>query len=257
MVRVHPTAVVDPAAKLAEDVEIGPYAVVGGEVELAAGALIGPHVVITGRTRIGPRTRIFPFCVIGEEPQIAGGAPATRLSIGADNVIREHSSIHVGSLVGEAGTRVGDGNFVLHGSHISHDCRIGSGCVLASQASLAGHVVVEDFAALGAQVGVHQFCRIGESSFVAAATKLPKDVPPFARVTGHRRPRFAGVNSAGLRRRGFSEAVTAGLRHAFHLLCHSRLRLEPALQRVRHECEGAEVLRLLRFFEGSRRGVIR
>ncbi len=255
MARVHPTAVVDPAAKLADAAEIGPYAVVGGEVELADEVVIGPHVVLTGRTRVGPRTRILPFCVIGEAPQIAGGGPGTTLSIGADNLIREHTSIHVGS--GEAGTEIGDGNLVMNASHVAHDCRIGSACVLAAQASLAGHVVVEDFAALGAQVGVHQFCRIGESSFVAAATKLPKDVPPFARVMGHRRPRFAGVNSTGLRRRGLPETALAGLRRAFHLLCHSHLRLETALERVRAECAGPEVRRLLHFFEGSRRGVIR
>ncbi len=257
MALVHPTAVVDPGAKLADDVAIGPYAVVGGDVELASGAIVGPHVVLTGRTRIGPRTRIFPFCVIGEAPQIVGGGRGTTLSIGADNVIREHSSIHVGSVEGGEGTRVGDRNHVLHGSHVAHDCRIGSDCLLGSQASLSGHVVVEDFAALGAQVGVHLLCRIGESSFVAAATKLPKDVPPFSRVMGHRRPRCAGVNARGLRGRGLPEPAVSGLRHAFHLLCRSGLRLESALERVRDECPGPEPGRLVRFFGASRRGVIR
>jgi UDP-N-acetylglucosamine acyltransferase len=256
--RVHPTAVVDPAAKLADDAEVGPYSVVGGEVELGRGVVVGPHVVLTGRTRVGARTRISPFCVIGAAPQILGAVAGTTLRIGADNVIREYASLHCGSVEGGAGTRVGDGNLLLHGTHVAHDCRVGSACVLGSQASLAGHVAVEDHAVLGAQVGVHQFCRIGESAFVAAVTKLPKDAPPFARVMGHRRPRFAGLNTVGLERRGFGDAVIATLRHAYHVLSHSRLLLAPALDRVRAEWGGcAEVARLLAFFEGSQRGVIR
>jgi UDP-N-acetylglucosamine acyltransferase len=253
--RIHPTAVVDPGAKLADDAEVGPYCVVGGEVELGAGAAVGPHVVIVGRTSIGPRTRIFPFCVIGEAPQVQGADGGTRLAIGADNVIREFCSIHAGSAA--PGTRIGDGNFLLHNVHVAHDCEIGNHCILASLSALAGHVVVEEHAVIGAMVGVHQFCRIGEHSFTGAATRLSKDVLPFSRVAGQR-ARFLGVNGVGLRRRGFAAEKVAELKRVFHVLFQSKLRLAPALARIEREHAGSpEVERLLRFVASSRRGITR
>ena len=255
MPRIHPTAVVDPGAKLADDAELGPYCVVGGEVELGAGVVAGPHVVIVGRTTIGPRTRIFPFSVIGEAPQVLGAVEPTRLAIGADNVIREFASIHAGSA--SDATRIGDGNFLLSNVHVAHDCQIGDHCVLASLVALAGHVVVEDHAVLGAKVGVHQFCRIGAHSFTGAATRLSKDVLPFSRVAGQR-ARFIGVNGVGLRRRGFPAEKVAELKRAFHVLFHSKLRFAPALERLAREQAGSpEVASLLRFVAGSRRGITR
>jgi UDP-N-acetylglucosamine acyltransferase len=253
--RVHPTAVVDPAAKLADDAEVGPYAVVGDGVELGARVAVGAHAVIAGRTRVGPRTRIHPFCAIGGAPQILGEPAGTGLSIGADNLIREYVSIHAGSLA--EGTRIGDGNTLLHGAHVAHDCRVGSHCLLGGQTVLAGHVVLEDCVALGGQVAVQPHCRIGELAWVASTTKLRLDVPPFAKVAGLR-PAFAGVNAVGLRRRGFSEATIAALRHAFHVLFRSRLRRGPALERARSEAGGCpEVERLCRFVEAAARGVTR
>ncbi len=256
MARIHPTAVVDPGAKLADDVELGPYCVVGGEVELDRGVCVGPHAVIVGRTSIGPRTRIFPFTVIGEAPQVLETEGGSGLAIGADNVIREFCSIHGGSEAGGA-TRIGDGNFLLNNVHVAHDCRIGDGCVLASLTALAGHVVVEDHAVIGAMVGVHQFCRIGEQSFTGAATRLSKDVLPFSRVAGQR-ARWIGINAVGLRRRGFAPERIADLRRAFRVLFQSKLRLATALERVRREHAGSpEVERLLRFIATSRRGITR
>jgi UDP-N-acetylglucosamine acyltransferase len=255
--RIHPTAVVDPGAKLADDAEIGPYCVVGGDVELAEGVVVGPHAVVVGRTAVGPRTRIFPFCVIGEAPQVQGADRATRLAIGADNTIREFASIHVGSVGGPGQTRIGDGNFLLHDVHVAHDCQIGNRCILASRTALAGHVVVEDCAVLGALVAVHQFCRIGEHSFTGAGTRLSKDVLPFSRAAGLR-ARFVGANAVGLRRRGFSPERIAELKHVFHLLFHSKLRLAVALERVEREHAGSpEVERLLRFARSSPRGITR
>jgi len=255
--RVHPTAVVDPGAKLADDVSLGPYTVVGEGVELAAGVEVGSHVILVGRTTVGPRTRIFPFSVIGEAPQVQGVEGETSLHIGADNVIREYASIHAGSSIGVGSTTLGDGNFILNNVHIAHDCQVGSHCIIASFSAMAGHVVVEDFAVLGAMVGIHQFCRIGESSFTGASTKLSKDVPPFSRVMGDR-ARFAGLNAVGLKRRGFAPEKIAELKHALHLLYHSKLRLEPAMKRVEEECAGCpEVERLLQFLRSSRRGVTR
>jgi UDP-N-acetylglucosamine acyltransferase len=255
--RIHPTAVVDPGAKLADDVELGPYCVVGGGVELDRGVRIGSHVVIAGRTSIGPRTRVFPFSAIGEAPQVLESEGGSGLAIGADNVIREFCSIHAGSAAGGEGTRIGDGNFLLNNVHVAHDCRIGDGCVLASSTGLAGHVVVEDHAVVGAMVGVHQFCRIGEQSFTGAATRLSKDVLPFSRVAGQR-AHWIGVNSVGLRRRSFAPEKIAELRRAFRVLLQSKLRLEAALERVRREHAGSpEVERLLGFIAASRRGITR
>jgi UDP-N-acetylglucosamine acyltransferase len=255
--RIHPSAVVDPGAKLADDAELGPYCVIGGEVELGPGVEVGSHAVIVGRTAIGPRTRVFPFTVIGESPQLRESEAGTRLSIGADNVIREFCSIHAGSAAGGDATRIGDGNFLLNNAHVAHDCRIGDRCVLASLSALAGHVVIEDHAVIGAMVGVHQFVRIGEHSFTGAATRLSKDVPPFSRVAGQR-ARWIGVNGVGLRRSGFEPETIAELRRAFRLLFRSKLRLATAIERVAREHAGsAEVARLLRFLATSRRGITR
>jgi len=254
--RIHPTAVVDPGAKLADDVEVGPYCVIGGDAELGRGVVLGPHVVVVGRTSIGARSRVHSFAAIGGAPQVWGDEPATGLSIGEDNVIREFCSLHAGSDAG-GGTRIGSGNFLLANVHVAHDCRIGDHCVLASLSALAGHVVVEDHAVIGAMVGVHQFCRIGEHSFTGAGTRLSRDVLPFARVAGER-ARFVGVNAVGLRRRGFAPAKVAELKHAFHVLFHSKLRRAAALERLERECAASpEVRRLLDFVAASRRGITR
>ncbi len=255
---IHPTAVVAEGAKLAPGVRIGPYAVIGPEVELAARVEVGPHSTLTGRTSVGERTRIFASCVIGTEPQIVGfaGEP-TRLVIGQDNIIREFAVIHVGSPKGVGCTRIGDANYVLNNVHVAHDCQIGSHCVLASYSALAGHVVVEDFAVFGAMTGVHQHVRIGESAFTGASSMISKDAPPFSRVAGDR-ARFVGLNRVGIERRGFSPATIAALKHAFHLLFQSKLRLEQALARAEEESgEVPEVRRLLAFLRSSERGFIR
>ena len=258
MTLVHPTAIVDPRAKLAEDVEVGPYSVIGENVELAPGVVVGSHVTVMGRTTIGSRTRISPFAVIGGEPQVLGATGEnTALVIGEDNLIREFSSIHVGSPDGGGCTRIGNGNFILNNVHIAHDCRIGDRCVLASFSALAGHVVLEDHVVFGAMTGVHQFVRIGESAFTAANSMVSKDAVPYAKVAGDR-ARFVGLNTVGLRRRGFSDATIATLKHAFHLLFASKLRLELAADLVKRECGDApEVAHLLRFIHESQRGFIR
>jgi len=255
--RIHPTAVVDPGAKLADDVEIGPYSVIGGEVELGPGVCVASHAVIAGRTRISSRTRISPFTAVGEAPQVQDGDVGTTLSIGADNVIREFCSIHAGSVADGDGTRIGDGNYLMNNVHVAHDCRIGDRCVLASLSALAGHVEVGDRAVLGAMTGVHQFVRVGEHSFTGAATRLSKDVLPFSRVAGER-ARWIGVNGVGLRRCGFAAERIAEIRRAFRVLLRSKLRLASAIERVAREHPGSpDVDRLLRFLATSRRGITR
>jgi UDP-N-acetylglucosamine acyltransferase len=256
--RVHPHAVIDPSAKLADDVTIGAFSYIGPGVELGSGVVVGNHVSVTGATVVGPRSQIHPFAAVGGNPQDKkyAGEP-TRLVIGADNQIREGVTIHRGTPQGGGVTRIGDDNMIMNGAHIAHDCQIGSHVVVASFCGLAGHVTLEDYAVLGAYTGIHQHARVGESVMTAANAKLSKDAPPFALVAGDH-ARVVGMNTVGLKRRGFSDASLHDLKHAFHLLFASKLRLETALARVRAEAGGsAEVQRLLHFIESSERGVCR
>jgi UDP-N-acetylglucosamine acyltransferase len=255
---IHPSAVVESGARLAEDVRIGAFALVGADAELLEGVRVDAHASVIGRTRVGPRTRIFSYACVGGEPQDRSfsGEP-TRLEIGADNVIREHATLHVGTPRGGGCTRIGDDNMIMNGAHVAHDCQIGSHCIVASFCGLAGHVIVEDHAVLGAYTGVHQFGRVGESAMAASGAKLSRDAPPFSLVAGDR-ARLAGLNSVGLRRRGFAPDVIARLRRAYHILFRSHLRLESALARVRDELsDSPEVEKLLRFLEKSERGFCR
>lgn len=258
MPQVHPTAVVDPGAKLADDVVVGPYAIVGPEVELAPRVELRPHAHVCGRTRIGEGTRIFSFAVVGEDPQDKDfSGETTELVIGCENVIREHASIHVGTAKGGGATRLGDDNLIMSGVHIGHDCQIGSHCIIASQSAIAGHVEVGDYAVIGGLCGVHQFARIGESVMVGGLTGVTKDAPPFSIVAGERAT-TRGVNVIGLRRRGFSSEVRSQIKRAFHILFTSKLRFEVGLAQVRDEgLECDEVQRLLAFVETSERGVSR
>ena len=258
MPRVHPTACVEEGAILAEDVEVGPFSLVGAEVELASGVRIGPHVTLSGQTRLGPDCRVFSHASLGGEPQDRDfrGEP-TRLEIGARCVVREHVTIHVGTVRGGGCTRIGEDNFIMNSAHIGHDCQIGSHTIIASFCGLAGHVKVEDFAVLGAYTGVHQYTRVGESVMTAGGSKLTLDAPPFALVAGDR-ARLAGVNAVGLRRRGFPEKTRSQIKHAFHLIFGSKLPLESALARVAEEVGGVpEVERLVSFLRKTERGFCR
>ena len=258
MPRIHPTAVVDPAAKLADDVEIGAHAYVGAEVELAQGVVLRPHAYVTGRTRIGERSRVFPFAVLGEEPQDRSFAgESTCLVIGRDTTIREHAVIHVGTSKGGGSTRIGDETMILNGVHVGHDSRIGSQVLIASLCAVAGHVQIDDYAVVGGLTGIHQFVRVGESAMVAATSAVSQDVPPFALVAGDRAG-LSGLNVVGLRRRGFPPEVRRQIHHAYHLVFHSKLRFASAAERVRAEIQGSpEVDRLLSFLETSERGFVR
>jgi UDP-N-acetylglucosamine acyltransferase len=255
---IHPSAAVDRRAKLAHDVRIGPYCVVGPDVELGEGVVLQSHVVVSGHTSVGPRTRISPFACIGGEPQDRGFAgETTRLAIGQDNVIRENVTIHVGTPKGGGCTRLGNDNLVMNGAHIAHDCQVGSSVTVGAFSGLAGHVTVQDHAVLGSYTGIHQFTRVGESTMTAANSMVSKDAPPFCIVAGDR-ARWVGLNVVGLKRRGIPAEAVSRLKHAFHLLLHSKLRLEPALERIRQEAGGSpEVERLLAFLEASERGFLR
>lgn len=258
MAVVHPTATVDAGAVLADDAVVGPYAYVGPDVELAAGVELGPHVVVTGHTRIGARTRVSPHACLGGEPQhLEYAGEPTRLEIGRDNVIREHVSIHVGTVRGGGCTRIGDGNLLMNGSHVGHDCSIGSHVVIASFSGLAGHVRIEDHAVLGAYTGVHQHARVGESAMTAAGSMLSLDAPPFVLVAGDR-ARVVGLNTVGLKRRGFDAATRGAIKRAHRLVFASGLPVADALARVEAELGGVpEIGRWLAFLRKSERGFCR
>jgi len=261
-VSVDRTALVEPGARLADGVRVGPYAVIGGEVELAEGVEIGPHAVVVGRTRIGARTRVFAHACLGAEPQVKGGEsdPPTLLEIGNDNVLREHVTVHRGSLEGAGATRIGDRNYLMTGSHVGHDGRVGSDCVLANFTALGGHVQVDDHAFLGAFTGVHQHGRVGESVMTAAGAKLAQDAPPYSMVAGDR-ARLVGLNTVGLQRRGFSPSEIQAIKRAYRVLFPASPggrggSFEAAVQRLEAEASTSPHVRcLLDFVRRSERGV--
>ena len=260
---VHPTAVVESGAKLADGVAVAAYAVIGSDVELAEGVQIGPHVVLQGRTFVGARTRVFAHACLGAEPQVRGFEDASsELRIGEDNVFREHVTVHRATGEGDAATRIGDRNYFMNGSHVAHDCQVGSDCVLASFSGLAGHVRIDDHAVLGAYTGVHQHGRVGESAMTASGAKLSKDAPPFSLVAGDR-ARLVGLNLVGLRRRGFAPTDIRAIKHAYRLLRPSESganasRLPEVLAAIESEGRGSiHVRTLVDFIRDSERGVCR
>jgi UDP-N-acetylglucosamine acyltransferase len=218
MPEIHPTAIIAPGARLADDVVVGPYCVIGEYVSLAAGVSLQSHVVLDGRTSIGERTRIFPFASIGFETQDLKykGEPSS-LEIGHDNTIREHVTINPGTEGGGMVTRVGNHCLLMVGAHVAHDCQIGDHVILVNNATLGGHVVVEDYAILGGLSAVHQFVRIGRHAMIGGMSGVERDVIPYGQVMGDR-ARLNGLNIIGMQRRGFSRDDIQGLRSAYAVL---------------------------------------
>jgi UDP-N-acetylglucosamine acyltransferase len=253
MTRIHPTAVIEPGAQVAEDCEIGPYAVVGAQVRLGPRNVVGPHVVIDGRTEIGPGNRVLQFASIGAGPQADGWAgEAGALVIGEGNVFREQVTINAS--LGAEPTRIGDRNLLMAAAHVGHGAVLGSDIRMANAATLGGEVVVEDFAWLGGLCAVHQRARIGAHAFVAGGAMVVQDVPPFCTVQGDR-ARLAGINTVGLKRAGYGPGEIAALRRAYRALF---LGAGPMDARIRAaETAGGEVVRrLTAFMAPSDRGVI-
>lgn len=251
-------AVIDPSAQLDEGVEVGPYAVIGAEVEIGAGTCVAPHAFIKGPARIGRDNRIFQFASLGDDPQDKKyGGERTWLEIGDRNVIREYCTINRGTVQDQGVTRVGDDNWIMAYVHIAHDCQVGSNTIFANNASLAGHVRIEDYVILGGYTLVHQFCAIGTHSFTAYASGISKDIPPFVMVRGTpAKPH--GLNTEGLKRRGFSEEEREALRKAYKTLYRSGLTLEHALADLREQAQtSACVATLVTFIENRKRGLVR
>lgn len=255
---IHPTAIVEPTAELGSDVEIGPYAIVRARVRLGDRVRIGPHAVVTGPTEIGDDTRIFPFAALGDDPQdLKYKGEESRLVVGARNIFRENTTVNRGTAGGGGVTRIGSDNLFMAGSHVAHDCQVGSHCVFANYAAIAGHVTVADRAILGGFSGVHQHSRIGRCAMVGAAAMAAQDVPPFTICQGDR-ARLFGLNIVGLRRAGFPLEVMQALKSAYRELFHQGVPMRIALEQVREVYASVpEVVELVDFCESSQRGICR
>ena len=255
---IHPTAIIDPNARIAPTVDIGPWSVIGPDVEIDEGTWIGPHVVISGLTKIGKDNKIFQFASIGEVPQDKKfNGERTFLEIGDRNVIRECCTINRGTAQDRSITKIGNDNLFMAYVHIAHDCVVGNGTVFANNASLAGHVFVEDFAILSGFSGVFQECRVGPHSFVSMGSLVDKDVPPFVKVSGYHAKPF-GLNTVGMKRRGFTNDAILMLRRAYKVIYRQGLTTKfaiEALQAMVAEC--TEVQLFIDFIQASQRGIVR
>lgn len=253
---IHPTAVIHPTADLAAGVGVGPYVVIGPEVRLGEGTQIGPHAVLEGPLEVGPRCQIFAGAIVGFPPQDLKFKPGTRsgVRIGADNVIREYTTIHRSSVEGGV-TTIGDGCYFMASSHVAHDCQVGNQVIVTGFTGLTGFVQVEDRAILSGLTGVHQFVRIGTLAYVGGCSRLSQDVPPYFLVEGN--PAQArGVNVVGLRRAGVEAEVRLELQRAFKLLYRSGHTPGRAIELIRADLRPLpEITRLVEFVASSKRGI--
>jgi UDP-N-acetylglucosamine acyltransferase len=255
---IHPTAIIHPGARLAQGVQVGPYAVIGEHVEIGDGTTIGAHAVIVGHTRIGRNNRIFHHATLGEAPQDKkyAGEP-TRLEIGDDNTIREFCTFNTGTAQDLGVTRMGDKNWIMAYVHVAHDCEIGNQTTLANCTQLAGHVSVGDHAVLGGFTGIHQFCRIGAHAMTGVGSVVLADVPPYVMAMGNTAEPH-GINSEGLKRRGFSAESISGIRRGYKTLYKSGLSLEEAKQALRQQSADCRELEMfVAFIDSSKRSIIR
>lgn len=256
---IHPSAIVHPNANIAKNADIGPYCVVGEHVTLGARATLLAHVVVTGRTTIGEDTVIHPFATVGAPSQDrkAEEGEEAFTTIGARTVIREYASVHRGTADAGGATSIGDDCLLLAYTHVAHNCRIGNHVTMSNLAQLAGHVVVEDHASVGAMAGVHQFVRIGRYAFVGGYAKLPKDLPPYMLADGNP-PVVLGPNLVGLRRAGFARDVIAELKDAYKTIHLSEKSVSRAVAVLRDTVQSDEARELLAFLEAdSERGILK
>lgn len=254
---IHPAAIVDPGACLADDVEVGPFSVIGPDVEIGAGSVIGPHVVVRGQTMLGKRTRIFQFASVGEDCQDKKyqGEP-TRLVMGDDNVIREGVTLHRGTVQDRAETTIGSRNLFMAYVHVGHDCVIGNDCVLANQVTLAGHVRLGDHAIIGGLSAIHQFCHFGAHAMAGGGSIITKDTPAFVMINGNP-AQVHGLNVVGLKRRGFSAEAIRALSDAYRLVYRQGLTVVQALAEIRTRFALDETEHFAASIEASTRGIIR
>ena len=255
---IHPTAIIDPAAVLAENVSVGAYSIIGADVTIGSGSEIRSHVVINGPTKIGEENRIFQFASVGDAPQDKkyDGEP-TSLEVGDRNIIREYVTLNRGTTTGIGKTVIGSDNMFMAYSHVAHDCIVGSNIVFANAASLAGHVEIGDYAILGGFTSVHQFTNIGEKAFCGLGSVITRDIPPFSTAAGNR-ARTVGINKEGLRRNGFSPELIRALHLCFRDLLKSPGNKDQVYKDLQPLCDQyPEVSRFVDFVRNSKRGIAR
>jgi UDP-N-acetylglucosamine acyltransferase len=255
---IHATAIVEDGAQIDESATIGAYTVVGPNVTVGPDCWIGPHVVLTGRTTIGARTRIFQFASIGEEPQDKKyDGEDTELIIGEDNYIRELCNFSRGTLQGGGKTIIGNNNWIMACVHIAHDCILGDNIIMANNTSLAGHVTVGNWAILSGYSLIHQFCSVGEHSFTSFASHVNQSIPPYVTVSGEK-AKAKGVNTEGLRRRGFTPEQIQHVRRAYKVLYRQGLPLEEARIKLAEMAKDSkEILPLVEFLDTTEKSMIR
>ena len=255
---IHPTALIDPKAELADDVEVGAFSIVDAKVRIDSGTKIRSHAVITGRTTIGKNNEIFQFTSIGEQPQDKKyNGEDTELIIGDNNTIRESCTFSRGSSQGGGVTRIGNNNWIMACVHIAHDCFLGDDIIMANNASLAGHVTIGDHAILSGYSLIHQFCTVGEHSFTSFASHVNQSIPPYVTVAGEK-ARVKGINSEGLKRRGFTSEQISQVRRAYKALYRESLPLDEATARITEMASDSPELELLvNFLNLAERGIIR
>ena len=255
---IHNQAIVDPKAEIGSDVEIGPWTLIGPDVVIDTGCRIGSHVVIKGPTRIGKNNQIFQFASVGEVCQDKKYRDEpTELIIGDNNVIRESCTLHRGTVQDEGVTRIGSDNLLMVNVHVAHDCIVGDHCILANNVALAGHVHVGDYAIVGGQTGVHQFCHIGAHSMCGAASMVVQDIPAYVMAAGNGAKPY-GINSEGLKRRGFSSEAIRAIKQAYKQIFRKGLKLEQAIEALQQlEQQHPEVALMTRSLMDSNRGIIR
>ncbi len=256
---IDPTARIHPEARLADGVEVGPYSIIGAGVEIGAGTTIGAHVVIQGPTRIGRNNRIWQFASIGADPQDKKYAGETsHLEIGDDNVFREFVTVHRGTGGGGGVTRIGDDNWFLAYVHVAHDCIIGNHTIFSNYSALAGHVEVDDWVIVAGYAGVHQFCKVGAHAFIGMGCLAGADVPPFVMMANEQHGRPRGINSEGLKRRGFDAERIKAIKRAYRTLFMSKRPLAEAREQLVEQAAGNEDVRqMLEFLDRSERALAR
>jgi UDP-N-acetylglucosamine acyltransferase len=256
---VHEQAIVAASAKVGAGVRVGAYAVIGEGVELGEGCVLQSHAVVQGPSKIGRNNVFHPFCSVGGDPQdFRFQGEKTELEVGDGNTFREYVTISRGTVGGGGKTTIGNENFFLASSHVGHDCHVGSHTLFVNGATLAGHVTVEDYATIGFQSPVHQFCRVGRYAYIGASTVITQDVPPFSRVVTERETKSYGVNTIGLERKGFSEERLRVLQRAFRLLLRSKMNTTQALAEMRKSLSDSDDVReLIRFIETAERGIVK
>jgi UDP-N-acetylglucosamine acyltransferase len=259
MSEIDARADVSPSSRIGSGVKIGAFAVVGVEVELGDGCILDHHAVVQGPARLGRTNHVYPFSVIGGDPQdLTYKGERVSLEIGDANEFHEFSTVNRGTVKGGGVTRIGSHNLIMSYAHIGHDCSVGDHTIFVNGGTLAGHVTVEDYATVGAFCPVQQFCRIGRHSYIGAHTVITQDVPPFSKVVSPRDSRCYGVNAIGLERQGFSPERIEAIEKAYRLLLRSKLNTSQAVEKMRETLGGSEdVLTLIRFIESAEHGLIK